>query len=322
MGVACGDAMGMPTSMYNPETVRLHFPDGIHDFQPAPATHPIHSGLVAGQVTDDTQQTLAIADAILECGCVDSVAIMRKLLAWAESMDAFSSSLLGPSSLKALQLFKAGAPLETTGKYGDTNGASMRISPVGIINYGDISRTVDDVARACLPTHNTDIAIAGASAIACAIGRCIAGERSLDSVFSAAVQGAELGITKGNSWIGASIPRRVRLAFDIVVTAGSEQTILRNLYDIVGATVTITETVPTCLALVKYANGDPLKTILFAANMGGDADTIGAIAGSIAGAYAGIDAFPIEYRRRIEEVNHCELERHALQLADFIIARA
>ena len=321
MGVACGDAMGMPTSMFNPETVHAFFPEGIHDFQPAPATHPIHGGLVAGQVTDDTQQTLAIADAILEAGRVDSVAIMKKLLAWAEAMGAFQSTLLGPSSLKALLAFKAGASVETTGKYGDTNGASMRISPVGIINCGDIQRTVDDVAIACLPTHNTDIAIAGASAIACAIGVCIRGERSLDAVFAAAIQGAELGLTRGNSWIGASIPRRIQLAFDIVGKNESEAVILRNLYDIVGATVTITETVPTCLALVKYAKGDPLKTILYAANMGGDADTIGAIAGSVAGAYAGIKAFPIEYRQLIEKVNHCELERHATQLADFILAR-
>ena len=246
---------------------------------------------------------------------------MKKLLAWAEGMGAFQSTLLGPSSLKALLAFKAGASVETTGKYGDTNGASMRISPVGIINCGEIERTVDDVAIACFPTHNTDIAIAGASAIACAVGGCIRGESSLDKVFAAAIQGAELGLTRGNSWIGASIPRRIQLAFDIVEKNESETVILRNLYDVVGATVTITETVPTCLALVKYAEGDPIKTILCAANMGGDADTIGAIAGSIAGAYAGIKAFPTEYRELIEKVNHCELERHAIQLAEFILAR-
>jgi len=173
MGVAVGDAMGMPTSMLDRDRIKALFPGGIHDFLPAPENHPIHNGMVAGQVTDDTQQTLVIADSILEAGKVDPELIARKLLLWAESFNAFSSSLLGPSSMRALQAFQAGASIEKTGAYGDTNGASMRIAPVGIINLGDVEGTVRDVALACKPTHNTNIAIAGASAIACALGACV-----------------------------------------------------------------------------------------------------------------------------------------------------
>ena len=40
------------------------------------------------------------------------------------------------------------------------------------------------------------------------------------------------------------------------------------------------------------AAGDPKETAILAANLSGDADTIGAIACAIAGAYAGFDAIP------------------------------
>ena len=46
------------------------------------------------------------------------------------------------------------------------------------------------------------------------------------------------------------------------------------------------------LASLAMANGDPKETAILAANLSGDADTIGAIACAIAGAYAGIDAIP------------------------------
>ena len=42
------------------------------------------------------------------------------------------------------------------------------------------------------------------------------------------------------------------------------------------------------------AGGDPKQTAILAANLSGDADTIGAIACAMAGAYAGFDAIPAE----------------------------
>jgi ADP-ribosylglycohydrolase len=319
MGVAVGDAMGMPSSMLDPDRIRELFPEGIHGFLPAPPNHPIHDGMVAGQCTDDTQQTLVIADSILEAGKVDPELIARKLLQWAESFDAFSSLLLGPSSMRALQAFQSGASIERTGAHGDTNGASMRIAPVGIINLGDVNRTVRDVALACKPTHNTNIAIAGASGIACALGACVRGERSLEKIISIAFEGVTQGMKLGNPWLGASIVRRTELALDIVRRPTSETRLLRDLYDVVGASTSTTETVPASLALFYYSKGDPVRTAQLAARMGGDADTIGAIAGSIAGAYAGIPAFPQSMRETIERVNHFRLDLYAVRLAEFAL---
>lgn len=317
MGVACGDAMGMPTSMMSPDAIRKHFPKGISDFVKAPKNHPIHAGLAAGQVTDDTQQTLVVADAILEDGLVDPLGIARRLLAWAESLNGLETALLGPSSLRALRAIKEGKNINETGPFGDTNGASMRISPVGIIHRGALRDTVDDVALACLATHNTDIAISGASAVACAVGAAVAGTRSIDRIIEAALRGATLGMKRGRPWIGASIVKRTEFALDIVKRRTSEKKILQDLYDYVGAGVATTETIPVCLAIVAYAEGDPVRTVKLTANLGGDADTIGAIAGSIVGAFAGIDAFPMRYRETIETVNNLRLEEYAIRLSEW-----
>jgi ADP-ribosylglycohydrolase len=316
-GVACGDAMGMPTSMMSPESIRASFPQGITRFEPAPPHHPIHGGMVAGQVTDDTLQTLVVARSIIEDGKVDPHRIAQRLLAWAESLNGFSTQLLGPSSLRALQGVKAGRSINETGMFGDTNGASMRIAPVGIIHRGNTDATVRDVAQACLATHNTDIAIGGASAVACAIGTCLQGERSLEAVVQSALHAAAKGMQYGNKWIGASIVRRTEVALGIVRSRLPREQILRELYDYIGAGVATTETVPTCLALFVYGHGDPLTVVTLAANLGGDADTIGAIAGGIAGAYAGIDAFPPDVLRQLEDVNHFDLASVAQQLSDF-----
>ena len=318
VGLACGDAMGMPTSMMSPDRVRELFPGGISTFRDAPKGHPIHDGLVAGQVTDDTQQALVVANAILEDGKVVPEGIARRLLEWAESINAFGSLLLGPSSLRALTAFREGKSIEESGQFGDTNGASMRIAPVGIINCGDIAKTVDDVALACLPTHNTNIAISGASAVACAIGAGIRGEPSTDSIIEIALEGAQAGMKKGTPWIGASIVRRTELALNLVGKSTSVEQLLRDLYDFVGAGVATTETVPVCLAIFSYCHGDPVESIKLAANLGGDADTIGAIVGAISGAYAGIGSFPREYVDKLEAVNALGLKDLAGKLFDHI----
>ena len=43
-----------------------------------------------------------------------------------------SLSLLGPSTKRALAALLAGTPLDETGRTGTTNGAAMRITPVGV----------------------------------------------------------------------------------------------------------------------------------------------------------------------------------------------
>ena len=137
--------MGMPSSLMTPDEILSQI-GRIEWFLPAPKGHYIHDGLKAGSTTDDTAQTLAVAEAIIsDKGKVVPESIAREILAWAISIGALEEGalVLGPSSMRALTLIKKGVPPAEAGKFGETNGAPMRISPIGIINAGDPAGAVD-----------------------------------------------------------------------------------------------------------------------------------------------------------------------------------
>ncbi|MFZ5923614.1 MAG: ADP-ribosylglycohydrolase family protein [Bacillota bacterium] len=316
MGVAVGDAMGMPSSLMTPD--EIHRQIGYIDrFLPAPPGHFIHDGLPAGSTTDDTAQTLAVARAIInDKGKVVPETVAREILDWAESVGALKEGalMLGPSSRTALKLLRDGVSPAEAGKFGETNGAPMRISPVGIIHPGDLYGAVADTELCCLPTHGTSVAISGAAAVSCAIASAMGGAGSPEEVVNAAVRGAELGATRGRAVAAPSIARRIQWAVDMALSRGDEVAACRDLYELVGTTVATTETVPVALALFALAGGDPIRTAILAANTGGDCDTVGAVACSIAGAYAGISAFPEETIHIIEQVNNLGMKDVALSL--------
>jgi len=190
----------------------------------------------------------------------------------------------------------------------------MRIGAVGVYGKGELNRTVDAVERACIPTHNTNIAIAGASAVAMAIGTCILGETDIDKIIRKAVEAAKLGMKRGNIWYSASIIERITLALELVNQTASKEKITKDLYNIIGAGVQVSETVPTCLAITKLANGNVVEAVQIATNLGGDCDTIAAITGSICGAYSGADKIPNDWINKLEKVNNYNFDKYANEL--------
>ncbi|NHZ85300.1 MAG: hypothetical protein GWP19_05405 [Planctomycetia bacterium] len=318
VGIAAGDALGMPTSMMSPLTIKQVFGKYVTEFLPAPEGHVIHDKMIAGQVTDDTQQTLLIADSIIDKEEVDPKDIAQRLIRWGEEIKAFETMAVGPSSLRALYAIRSGKSIYESGSVGDTNGAVMRIGAVAIYGKGEIKRTVDAVGKACLPTHNTNIAIAGASAVAMAIGCAINGESNVDVIIEKALEAAELGMSRGNIWYSASIIERTKLALKIVVKNAPKEDIMQELYDIIGAGVQVSETVPTCLAITKLTNGDVVEAIQTAVNLGGDCDTIAAITGGICGAISGIDKIPDDWIKLLEKVNPYNFDEYTEKLVNAI----
>jgi ADP-ribosylglycohydrolase len=171
-GLAIGDALGMPTqSLPRAEIVSAYGPL-LSSFLPGPPGHPLAAGLPAGAVTDDTQQALLLAGLVLDgAGEVDQAELGRRLLAWEDTMRARGSlDLLGPSTRQALSAVAAGASPDEAGRSGTTNGAAMRITPVGIATpSADLNLLLDRVVSASRLTHNTGVALAGAAAVAAAV---------------------------------------------------------------------------------------------------------------------------------------------------------
>src|SRR5262250_792389 len=133
-GLALGDALGMPAQSLPRAEVVSRYGALVGGFHPGPPGPPLAAGLPAGSVTDDTEQAVLLARLVVAGGGeVDAGDLARDLLAWEESMRARGSlDLLGPSTRQALAAAGAGASTEDTGRAGTTNGAAMRITPVGV----------------------------------------------------------------------------------------------------------------------------------------------------------------------------------------------
>jgi ADP-ribosylglycohydrolase len=289
-GQALGDAWAMP-ALLRPEHTWERYGGWITEFKPGPADHPVHHGLHAGQITDDTEQAFSLAKEFIKDGKVTPEGVARGVIAWYEMIDGDNSPYVGPSTRKAVSAIKAGKPLEETGKNGDTNGSAMRVSPVGLIHPGDLEGAVRDAHVSCIPTHNTDVAISGACAVAGAIAVAMVDGTTLDEIIAAGKKAADMGRKFGYTWLGASVSRRIEMAVDIVRKDMSEVDRLQELYDVVGCTLAIPDSVGSAFGIFAMANGDPKQCAIYAAQASGDADTVAAMACAIAGAWKGVGAF-------------------------------
>ncbi|MCS7089044.1 MAG: ADP-ribosylglycohydrolase family protein [Thermoflexales bacterium] len=320
-GQALGDAFCTP-ALETPERTRARF-GRITTFLAPPADHPVHAGLRAGQFTDDTEQALYLARAIVEHeGALNAEIAARAIMAWYDAVDGDHCAFIGPSTRRAVQRMRAGEPLSQTGLGGDTNGAAMRASVVGLIHPSDVEAAAREAALSALPTHNTRQACAAAAAVAGAVAQALAPEADLSHVVQAAIESARIGEQYGAAWFGASVPHRIALAVRLVAeqAASGEAAQLQALADVVGNSMLASESVPAAFGIVVLAGGEPYHAAVLAAALSGDADTIGAIACAICGALRGFTAIPsalAEQLRRANPTYDLDATAHAL----FAIAR-
>ena len=288
-GQALGDAFAMPAQVHPDDTVRCF--GWLDSWQDAPDDHIVHAGLPAGRITDDSEQAFSIAQAVIAAGAVTLEAAVSGLIAWYDRVDGDNSPYVGPSTRRGVSALKAGDDPATTGLWGDTNGAPMRISPIGLLHPGDIEGAVADTVTVCMPTHFTQPAVSGAAAVAAAVAMAMVDGVALAEVIAAGLRGAELGRAQGRRWFGCSVAFKIEQALAIANSGADTRARLRRIYDEVGATLNVPETVGAAFGILAMADGDPKETAILAANLSGDADTIGAIACAMAGTYAGFDAF-------------------------------
>ena len=310
-GLAIGDALGMPTQLLSRREITERWGGLLHGFEPAPPGHPIAAGMPAGAVTDDTEQAVLLGRLLVRGGgTVDPRELAAALVSWEHDMaERGSLDLLGPSTKRAVAAVLAGTLPEEAGASGDTNGAAMRIAPVGIAvapdpplsrdpsapdpaTRSDLSTLVDHVVAASLVTHNTGLALAGAAAVAAAVSAGVSGA-GIAGATALAIDAARIAADRGRWVAGADVAARIEWATGLV--AGRTQAQAAELiYTLVGTSLATQESVPAAFAVLAAVPGDPWHACLLAASLGGDCDTIAAMVGAIAGACHGVTAFPAE----------------------------
>ena len=303
-GLAIGDALGMPTQSLPRAEIVARYGPLVGGFRPGPARHPLAAGLPPGTVTDDTEQAVLLARLLVAGdGEVDAAALARDLLGWEESMRARGSlDLLGPSTRQALAALAAGTDAAEAGRHGVTNGAAMRVAPVGIATSSRDPRLLEDrVVAASRLTHNTGVALAGAAAVAAAVSAGIDGE-PLPATIGRAVAAAASAARRGHWAAGADVAARINWATGLVAGLPQSQ-VIGTVSRLVGTSLATQESVPAAFAVAAAVSGDPWLACRTAASLGGDCDTIAAMTGAICGACHGEDMFPVGARAAVARVN-------------------
>ena len=331
-GLALGDALGMPTQAMSPEQIRAVY-GRITGLVDGDASQPYAPGMPAGSVTDDTEQALLVASLLIRGRgsssgrvALNAVEFAHALLAWEDSMiERGSLDLLGPSTKAALERVRAGEDPLTVGGEGTTNGAAMRVTPIGIaVSTEDPEAFAEAVWSSCRVTHATRQGFQSAALVAAAVSMGIDTVRTpspdLRSLLWKAVTYVDSLPERGAWTPDPDVVAATRRAMQLVANPASSS--LECLVEQVGTSVASAQAIPMAFALL--ARDPSPQALLDAANIGGDTDTIGAIAGAILGAALGVQVLPADSLSMIEEVSHLGLSSVAgdlLELRDQALVR-
>ena len=301
-GLALGDALGMPTQAMSPEQIRAVY-GRITGLVDGDASQPYAPGMPAGSVTDDTEQALLVASLLVRGRgsssgrvALDAGEFAHALLAWEDSMiERGSLDLLGPSTKAALERVRAGEDPLSVGGAGTTNGAAMRVTPIGIaMSTEDPQAFADAVWSSCQVTHATRQGFQSAALVAAAVSMGIDTPRSAASDMTALLWKAVTyvdSLPERGAWTpDPDVVAATRRAMQLVANPASSS--LECLVEQVGTSVASAQAIPMAFALL--ARDPSPQALLDAANLGGDTDTIGAIAGAILGAALGVEVLPAD----------------------------
>ena len=315
-GGAIGDAMGAPASFMTRKRIRSVY-GYIDDFlQPDRKAQKAHMQLEAGEITDDTYESLIVANVLVENKGFDKKTFCRMMKEWAAKNNMLESDLIGPSTRRFLTALMEGRDPGEGARYGDTNGSAMRVAPVGICYWNDPVACLEAAAASSLPSHGSAPGVAAAVAVAAACAAGVRGGLTAKQIMEEAALGAEYGEAIGFDIPAPSVARRILYAQETVEKMrGSPITeIIDELTGMLGAGMKAYESIPLALGVFYAAGGDPAAGIPAAVNAGDDADTNGSICGAICGAFSGIQAIPDSWTGRIRPGSGVDLRAIARAL--------
>lgn len=310
-GMAIGDAMGMPPELWSRKRLLREYGE-IKDFLDGHPENEISYQYVAGNFTDDTSQAITILDSLMETDFIpDPKNIARHILEWAKQANAFENNILGPTSKVSLSLFEEGKDAGEFSAQALTNGAAMRIPPIGTLFHPEQKTELCDyVAKISSVTHSSDITITGAAMVAMAVASALEygdRERMLEDVYAVEAYAMSLGAETVSPKLSTRIRYGISLAHKYAKDAAK---FLEELYDMMGAGVNTADSVP-CAIAIAYYSFEVKNCALLCANLGGDTDTIGAMATAICGGVSGMQGIASEDAALIRSVNQVDFTRYA-----------
>lgn len=242
--------------------------------------------------TDDTEFALLTALMLLESkGNLTSDVVLDGWKKHVVSLDELNRG--GASEREAANNIRNGIDPPDSGKHNTnhmSDGAAMRIAPIGIFCAGDVDRAGNMAEVDAQISHWRD-GIWGAQAVAAAVSVAMV-NGSTDEILNAVVDYVPEG-----SFFRHKLDR----AFDLANSNSNIHDIWMTLHDVLWTEVhsTTPEAVTAAFSILKMTQCDFNSSFFYGCNYGRDADTIGAVIGSVCGAIHGLNAFPNHWVEKV-----------------------
>lgn len=334
LGLAVGDALGAPLEGLTAPQIKAHYGqvddyvDGSRAWKKKP-----YRWRMPGLYSDDTQQALAVCDVMLACGRIEPARLAEIYLGLANPKGSYVGAHrgVGRSFRQVLADLERGVSPSETGQNSAGIGAAMRIAPVALYHEGsDLDGMFEAVMAASLMTHRDIRSLSGALAVVHTVRRLLNGDapegsllfriaadvaRDEDRIVERYTEVTSVGrhrrsISRAIAHVESilDLPRERALSA-LVEEAnrhGAEPLCKKPTMGFPPACI------PTCLYLLLTTDSFE-EAAIEVVNMGGDADTAGAILGAFAGAYYGIESIPARWLKGLQNVDAIEARALALQ---------
>ncbi|GAA0573557.1 ADP-ribosyl-[dinitrogen reductase] hydrolase [Caenispirillum bisanense] len=259
LGLAVGDALGATVEFMTRAEIQAQY--GVH-------SKMIGGGwlrLKAGQVTDDTDMSLALGRSLVRSQGFDLKDVNEAFAEWLKTKPAD----VGNTCRRGIRRYLTHGTLQTGYHDGDAgNGAAMRLLPVVLATLHDDAAFEDWTLRQCHVTHNHPLSDDASLTLGRMVRTLILGGGMRDCR-----ELAKQLVEKHRTF--RFDPYKGQSSAYVVDTM---QTVLHYYF--------LTDSFKQCL----------IETV----NQGGDADTTGAIAGMLAGATYGVDAIPRAWLTKLD----------------------
>jgi len=294
IGVAIGDTLGQPFE----GMLRSEILFRVKNIEP----FILNNKNLFNTYTDDTQLTLHTAEALIQGNGFDIDNFIREYIKWLDDPP------IGPGygCIYSIRKLKYGVSREEAASNSGGNGTAMRISPIGLFYCKDLISLKEAAIQSSLITHTHSAASAGAVVIARAIAYLIDKNPkigfSIDEFFDVII--SSISNSTDKIWEEfVSILKKVKANLNLPIESGLikfSQAGVKPPYFIeeyMGQSFVHPYALSTvaCAIFVFLKKLNSFKECMFElATAGGDTDSVGAIGGSLAGAYFGASNVPPE----------------------------
>ncbi len=292
LGLAIGDALGARFEGQSPEQIAGRF-RSAEALMANPPTGELY-------YTDDTQMAIGVAETLVVCQGIDEAEICRRFLT-----NYVPHRGYGRGARVVLDAMVEGKDHRSLaenhfpgGSFG--NGAAMRVAPVGLMFRHDHDQLWHHARLSALPTHVHPLGIEGAQLLALAVALAA----SLETIDRETFFETLAGRCQSMEYAG---PLRRAARIDN-----------RKDLALFGNGIEATASVVTAIASFALTPHSYEQTIGNVILLGGDTDTIAAMAGAISGAFLGREAIPLHLLSNLEDGH--QGRRYLEMLAEQLLA--